>query len=338
MIKSRNLVLAMAVLFVACALGPVARAGTLSTDVIGMFPQNAGEFAYADLRQARGLSWFPQLQNEMLPERFKELEKVLSAAGADPNVQVEELAWALVPGGLPDSSAPNASTAVPTSEQVVGVALGSFQRDSTEAYFEAKKFPVAKVHNLNLYGFAGGSGASDLFFVFIDANTAAFGQRAMLEKLINVRYGEEPGLFSNDELSSLVTKANGSGIVWSVMTGAYTRLAMQQLTPEVSQFPQAQQLTGKVHALTIAITAGTGVQAHFQAVLDNPDDANTFAALLQAGLLYRRYQVANSNPDLAAMLDAISVAPSGDQLDIRLSLTDDQVVGLIRRNTFAVGL
>ena len=54
--------------------------------------------------------------------------------------------------------------------------------------------------------------------------------------------------------------------------------------------------------------------------------------------MYQRYQVANSNPDLAAMLDQARIAPSGDRLDVRLALTDDQVVGLIRRNTFAMHL
>ena len=142
MIKARALGVTVATLFLACALGPLARAGTLSTDVIGMFPQNAGEFAYADLRQARGLSWFPQLQNQMLPDRFKQLEKFLSSAGIDPNVQVEEVAWALVPAGLPSGAA--AATAVPTSESVVGVALGSFQPDSAEAFFQEKKIPVGK--------------------------------------------------------------------------------------------------------------------------------------------------------------------------------------------------
>src|SRR5262249_43228742 len=100
--------------------------------------------------------------------------------------------------------------------------------------------------------------------------------------------------------------------------------------------PQAQQLVAKVRAMTVEITAARGVDAHIQAVCSTPDDANTFAALLQAGLLYRRYQVGNSNPDLASMLDQMKIAPSGDRLDVRLTLTDDQMVGLIRRNTFAI--
>ena len=106
------------------ALVPAARAGSLSTQVIGMFPQNAGEFAYVDLRQARSLTWFPQLEKQMLPDRLRQFEKLLASAGVDPNSQVEELAWALVPSGLPAGAAQN--TAVPTSEGVVGVALGPF--------------------------------------------------------------------------------------------------------------------------------------------------------------------------------------------------------------------
>src|SRR5260370_38118400 len=80
---------------------PVTRARdrTLSTDVIGMFPQNIGEFAYADLKQARSLSWFPQLKQQMLPARFKQFEQFLTAAGIDPNSQVEEVAWATVGAG-----------------------------------------------------------------------------------------------------------------------------------------------------------------------------------------------------------------------------------------------
>jgi hypothetical protein len=71
-------------------------------------------------------------------------------------------------------------------------------------------------------------------------------------------------------------------------------------------------------------------------VCASPDDANTFAALLQAGLLYKRYQVGNSNPDLASLLDSTSITPAGDRLNVRLTLTDDQMLSLIRRNTFAV--
>src|SRR5712675_992149 len=84
-----------------------ARAGRLGADVIALFPKDVGEFAYADLKKARTLPWFPQLQQQMLPERFRQFEKFLATAGVDPNTQVEELAWGLVaevPTSKPDAT------------------------------------------------------------------------------------------------------------------------------------------------------------------------------------------------------------------------------------------
>ena len=320
-----------------------AHATTLGSDVIGMFPQNIGEFAYANLKEARSLSWFPQLKQQMLPARFKQFEQFLTAAGIDPNSQVEEVAWATV-GAPPQPAAQNApangakqqSAPGPGSEQVVGVALGSFRPETAEAYFTAQKLPVVKVRNFSLYAFGGGSGPADLFFFFLDANTAAFGQRQQLERILAIRAGEEPGLLTESKMLPLINEANGSGVVWAVLNSAYAQLAMQQLAPEAGQFPQAQQLVSRLRALSIQIIAGSGVQARFQSVCASPDDANTFAALLQAGLLYKRYQLGTSNPDLASLLDSTSITPAGDRLNVRLTLTDDQMLSLIRRNTFAV--
>src|SRR6201993_1467304 len=74
----------------------ILNAQSLGADTIALFPRNVGEFAYANLKQARSQKWFPQLQEQMLPERFKQFEKFLASAGVDPNSQVEELAWGLV--------------------------------------------------------------------------------------------------------------------------------------------------------------------------------------------------------------------------------------------------
>src|SRR5215471_4006359 len=104
-----------------------AQAGRLGPDVVALFPKDVGEFAYADLKKARSLKWFSQLQEQMLPDRFKQFEKFLASAGIDPNSQVEELAWALVPDGMNAKTEGAGSDAVPTGEQIVGVALGNYQ-------------------------------------------------------------------------------------------------------------------------------------------------------------------------------------------------------------------
>jgi hypothetical protein len=332
-VKAKRILTLAILVAMACAWPGTSRAGSVGSDILGLFPKDSGEVAYADLKQARQFPWFTQLKEQMLPAKFREFEQFLTSAGVDPNTQVTELVWAMVPG---KSTKDAAGGSVPTSEQIVGVALGQFQPSSTEAYFASKKLPVVKVRIFSLFAFGGGSGPNDLFFFFIDSNTTAFGQRQELEKLIGLRFGEGEGLYSNANLSSLVNQVNGSGTVWAVLDPSYTRLAMQQLVPETSQFPAAAQLTSKLKAMTISVKGGSGVDASFEAVCGSPEDANTFAALLTAGLMYRKYQVGNTNPELGHMLDSAQITPSGDRLDLKLSLTDDQMLSLIRKNTFAV--
>ena len=312
-----------------------ARAGRLGADIIALFPKEVGEFAYADLKKARTLAWFPQLQQQMLPERFRQFEKFLASAGVDPNTQVEELAWGLVAEGVTSKTEGVGSAAVPTGEQIVGVALGNYNPESTEAYFKAQKLPTFKARNYTLYAFGTGSGANDLFFFFIDSNTAAFGHRALLEKMIEVRFGGEEGLMRNDKFFPLVNEANGTGVFWSVLNPAYTRLAMQQLAPEIQQFPDAAKIVTRMQNMIINVDASSGIDGKFQGICGSTDDANTLGQLLQMGLLYKQYQSKTENPDMAQLLTQASVTPSGDRIVVHMTLTDDQMASLIKRNTFA---
>jgi len=317
------------------ALPCSARAGGIGNDIIALFPKNTGEFAYADLKKARALQWFSKLQEQMVPERLRQFEQFLASAGIDPNTQVNEVAWALVAPHSGGDSGTVGSAA--SGEQIVGVALGNFQPDSAAQFFKAQKLPTSKSHGYTLYAFGGGAGPNDLFFFFIDSNTAAFGQRSELENLIAIRYGEEEGLLRNDRLFPLINEANGSGAVWAVLDPSYTRLAISQLAPDVQAFPDAQKLISRMQSLIITMdSGGSGVDGHFQAVCGSTEDANTLGQLLQAGFLYERYQESQKNPDLAQLLDQIQVKPAGDRVDLRMSLTDDQMSSLIRRNTFVL--
>ena len=301
-------------------------AGTLSPSVIGMFPKQVGEFAYADLKSARQYSWFPQLREQLLPSRFRQFEQFLASAGVDPNSQVDELAW----GAISDAKG--------TSEEVVGVALGSFDPSSTEARFKQQKLRMTDVHGYHLYAFGSGSGPDDIFFMFIDSNTAAFGYRKALEGLIDVRTGAADSLLTNDKLYPLINEANGSGVIWSVLDQNYAHLAMHQLIPQAGQFPQAATIINRISAMMISAEANHGIDAHFQAVCASTDDANLMAAALQAGLMYRRYEEAQGNPDLAGALGQVTVTPSGDRLKVDAPVSQDQLLGLIKSRALAVSM
>jgi hypothetical protein len=154
--------------------------------------------------------------------------------------------------------------------------------------------------------------------------------------MIEVRFGAEEGLLRNETFFPLISDANASGgTVWAVLNPAYTRLAMQQLAPEVEQFPEAAKLVTRMKNMIISVDAGNSLTGKFQAICGNTEDANTLAQLLAAGFLYKRYQAQQDNPDMAALLDAAHVSPAGDRVVLSMTLNNDQVASLIRKNTFA---
>src|SRR5258706_1624801 len=332
----RRLVAASILVAMTLAMPKPARAGRLGADIIAQFANESGEIAYADLKKARSLKWFAQLKEQMLPDRYRHSENFVASVGVDPNTHVDDLAWGLVAEGMTAKTEGTGSTDVPTGEEIVGVALGTYNPGSTEAFFKQQKLPTFKARGYTLYAFGTGSGANDLFFFFLDSNTAAFGHRAVLEKMIEVRFGGEEGLLRNERLFPLINEANGSGVVWAVLNPAYTRLAMQQLAPEVGQFPEAAKHLARMQNMIINVDAGSGIDGKFQAVCGSTDDANTLGQLLQAGFLYKRYQSQKDNPHLAQLLDQAKVTPAGDRVTIRMSLSDDQMATLIRKNTFAL--
>jgi hypothetical protein len=317
--------LGVVILLMGLAVVPLrSSAGSISTGVIGMFPRQVGKFAYADLKSARQYSWFPQLREQLLPPRLRQFEQFLSSAGVDPNTHVEELAW----GELPLSRS--------IGEDAVGVALGSFDPSSIEGRFKQQKLPVVDYRGYHLYANGSGSGSSDILFVFLDSNTAAFGPRPTLEKLVDIRMGTGESLLTNDTLFPLISEANGSGVFWAVLDKSYTHLAMQQLIPQASQFRQAAAIINRMHAMMIIVETGRGMDARFQAVCDSVDDANLLGVALQAGVMYRRYQDAQTHPDLAQVLDNVRVTPSGDRLNVEAPVSEDQLGALVKTKQFTV--
>src|ERR1700690_2291766 len=135
----------------------------------------------------------------------------------------------------------------------------------------------------------------------------------------------------NDKFFPLVNEANGTGVFWSVLNPAYTRLAMQQLAPEIQQFPDAAKLVTRMQNMIINIDASSGIDGKFQGICGSTDDANALGQLLQMGLMYKQYQSKTENPDMAQLLTQASVTPSGDRIGGQRTLTEDKRRPLLSR-------
>jgi hypothetical protein len=323
---------AAVVVLLASPLLPAARAGSLITEVVSVFPGDATEFAFADLQQARSLGWFPELQKEVLPGQLRPFEELLAAPGMDRDSRVEELAWAIVPAGPQPQTSPDGSASA--GEEVVTVALGQFSPQSTDTYFKARKRDVTKDRDYSLYPLDRGSAGGGLFFCFMDSTIAVIGGRKELARVIGIRYGEEPSLLSNTELAPLISHANGRSVFWGALNAPRAWAEVQQLAPLLEEFPQSQQLLSRLRAFTLEIDAGLEIQSRFEAVCVSSDDANTFAALLQADQRYQSSRASKSNQGVSGLLQQAKVVPSGDRLDLTVDLTDDQVAGLLGSDGF----
>jgi hypothetical protein len=69
-------------------------------------------------------------------------------------------------------------------------------------------------------------------------------------------------------------------------------------------------------------------------ISSSPNDAATISQLLRAGILLRQFGGKTSDPDLATLLASVLVVPNGEGLEY-LAVTSDQLVTLIKRNTFS---
>jgi hypothetical protein len=319
----------MAVIVLASfAWASAARAGSLPTEVIGIFPPDVAEFAIADLQQARSLAWFPQLQKKVLPDQLRQFELFLASPGMDRDSRVEQLAWALVPG----SSASQPSQGGTDSQETVIVAIGQFSPDSTAAYFKARKRTAVNVRDHSLYPLNGGSGVGGTLVWFLNSTVAVLGERKQVERLISINDNEEPNLLNNPSMAPLISQANPHSVIWGVLNSTRANLEMQSILPGLAGFSQSQQLFSTVHAFTLEIDADRGTQSIFEAICASPDDASMFATLLQAALLYQATRTGQPNQDMTALLSQAKIAASTDRLDVILALTNDQVVDLLQRN------
>ncbi|MGC1186548.1 MAG: hypothetical protein WA871_04065 [Candidatus Acidiferrales bacterium] len=314
---------------------PCVRAATpLDWSIIGMFPKSVTEFGYADLNQARQFPWFPQFEAQLVPVSLYGFEQFLESAQMQETSPIDQVAWARV---SPQSSNSESSGGGGSSE-LVGIATGNFDLKAIQSFLDSRNIPAVQEDGEAVYASQMDSGASDTYFTMIDSGTIAFGPLESLKQILKTHKGEQENLLASETMMNLIGQANGQGTFWGVLDSDGAAAAIQRLVPEAAQFSGAHELIGKMKQVLVILRAPGDFELDFQGTSESPDDAILLAQLLQAGLLYQQYRSSQSNPDLAQILEGASIAPSGDQVEISLRLTDDQMLGLIERNTFSFSM
>lgn len=315
-----------------------ARAGSLDSSVIGMFPKDVGELGYADLSGLRGMPWYAQLQAQMVPVSLYGFEKLLEKAEMRETSPFQEVAWARVSARVADGSGEADVGAGPArNTALVAVAIADFDEDALQLALKSLQIPSVQFENYTLYDARTGSGSSDTFFTLVDWQTIAFGPLAQLKRILAVRAGDEENLLENKSMMTLIDQANGQGVFWGVLDSARAASLVAQLLPGAGGFSQSTGVIGGIKRLLIRVDAPSDVEVNLEAAVATGQDALVFSQLLQAELLVRRVQTdVQNNPELAELLGTISVGAHGSLVDIGIDLTNAELVNLIEHNTFVM--
>ncbi|HET6144906.1 MAG TPA: hypothetical protein VFE02_15445 [Candidatus Acidoferrales bacterium] len=310
-------------------------AGAVDSSVIGMFPKDSGGIGYADLSQARQLSWYPQLEAQVVPVALFGFEQFLEHIQMTQTSPIDQVAWAEV--SVSNSNPGNAEkSATSTGGGPVGVAIGNFEIDTIESYLDSQKIPAYQSGNYRVYSSGTGSGAGNIFFTPLDSHTIAFGSLEPLKRLLRTRDGLEDSLLQNEPVMTLIQSANGECIFWGVLNSAGAAGAIQRLVPQAAQFPQSRDLIGKLKQVLITVKAPDKIDVELQAASSSTKDAVLLSQLLQSGALVRGSLVTDAdNPEMSKLLDAIQIGANGSNLDIVFALTNEQLLSLIEHNTFS---
>jgi hypothetical protein len=302
------------------AICPALRANTLDSSVIGMFPKDVSELRYVDLSGARQFAWFPQFQEQLVPDCIPGFERFLQEAQVQQPPSIDQVAWARV--------------SISGNAQLVAIGVGQFDLETIKSFLDSWGASSIKIGPYEVYASLTNLGMSDGYFSLVDSTTVAFGPLEGLRRVLEIRAGKEANVSANAGMMSLIRQVNDDTFFWSALVSAKAEKAIQHLTPELMKFPQAKDVVGKLKGLLISMKVSDDIQLDFKVDSASPGDAVVLSQLLDASLLSKRFQSGESNPDLIKVLDGMVVTPSGNQLDIWLPVTDDQMQSLADRNTF----
>ncbi len=314
---------------------PALHAGSLDSSTLGMFPKNMSEFGYADLAAARKFPWFPQFEAQVVPVSLYGFEQFLAAAQMQQGPAIEGVAWGRIASSSTTKTSGSAIVPVePGSGQIVGVALGHFDLGALQSFLKTRQICGVQIGDNLMYAAGTGSGAADVYFILASDQAIAFGGEDALKRLISVRAGAEENLLTNESMLGRIDQVNGDGVFWGVFSAGGAQMAIEQLLPDVANFPQGRDLIAKMKQVSIAVKAPSDIELDFQAAAASPNDALLLSQLVQVGLLYKQQQSKQDNSGLGTILSGARVSANGNHLELSLEVDDDQVLSLIEHDAF----
>ncbi len=323
--RTVNLFLLILVLAVAWTAGSApARAQALAPAVQALYPPEAGELVFVDLQSARRSPHYGRLKEQVLPERYRELERWARQLGVDFDKNVDRLSWAFI------------NTGDPVNSDFVGVAEGTYYLEEVQKVAAASKLRVRAYRSASLYYLGKNEAGREFVFAFPDNARLLFGHSELVEAMLDRSAQGGRSLLDNAEMRALVEQVNRRASIWLVMNDDYTQLGMRQMLGEAFQAPGAETLAQRVRSATVRLALDRNMAATLTAGCASTTDALWFSTFLEGALFFQRQRLNQSNPTLARILSEARIERTGDHISLGVAIPENDMVALLEAHSFSL--
>ncbi len=301
-----------------------AAAQAIPNQVLSLYPREAGEITFLDVRSLRNAPNYAEMKTKVLPERFRQLAEWTKYIGVDFDTEVYQLSWAFLPAA--------------EGEQVgmIGVAEGNFPTSDIQRLAKERKLPNYRHAGFLVLNLGKNDQGREFVFAFPDPTTALFGFRDITEQILDRRVSSGANLMDNRLLMDLIRSLNGKSPVWIAMDSRFTLLAVQQMLPEVSRVPGFDTLAARLQTASLQLQLSDGLRGTAAVRCQTGSDALVVAKLLQAAVTYQAFRMNETQPDLAKVLNDLRLNQTDDRVELALTIAQADLNTLIEKNSLAL--
>ncbi|MDR3747366.1 MAG: hypothetical protein P4M04_04285 [Acidobacteriota bacterium] len=300
-------------LFLSAALCLPALAEPVSSSARTVIPSAIQQIISVDYRALRDSPTARALKDRVLPDNLKEFETALRTAGLNPDEDAEQITFVTyrpAKGGI----------------SAIGIAQGPFKQKEFLQKMLVKKIKPQKYALSYLYPMGTG-----MQLVFLDPSTIVFGESAALKGALDVHDNGAESLESNRTINDLISSVDDSP-VWSVLDQLGTQNMMRSALGQAASLGDYDVVKKRLLASDYVMNFANGVTFDLNVKTSDTMSAATIAALLKAGLLYRKM---GATPTEKVALENTTVDNSHDMLHMHFKTDDQRFQALLKSDLFA---
>lgn len=330
-LQLRRVVLRKTFIFAGCIAVLFAFTGAASVDaqaipsqVLALYPRNAGEITFMDVRALRNSPNYEDFRTKVLPERFRQLADWTKYIGVDFDTEVYQLSWAFIPAAEGDQVG------------MVGIAEGNFPAAEIQKLARDRKLPSSRHAGSLVLNLGKNDQGREFVFAFADQNTAIFGFREIAEQILDRRAASGPSLLDNRPMMDLIRGLNGKSPVWIALDSQFTLLAVKQMLPQISQVAGFETLAARLQSATMQFKLSDGLNGSAALRCQTANDALVVSKLMQAAVTFQASRINESQPDLAKLLGDLRMNQPEDRVELSFVISQADLNKLIANNGLAL--